>query len=196
MGSREPMTPRAFFRNPPIGWPTTVALGCWRGDFERSCAVLPPTVPPLVPITSGYGERLRISPSLLLAACALIPREKRIFEALAPTVRDGCRGDVFLSPTAHRRRQPHWKHVCGDRYMPLGMWARREHAGQNKKGVASADCMQKLPSGAHVSVSACRETVRLCKNAWQESRPGPCDAGGPILTGPGRSGILQFNENQ
>ena len=49
------------------------------GDGEKSCAILPPTVPPLAPITSGYGERLRISPSLLLAACALIPREKTDF---------------------------------------------------------------------------------------------------------------------
>ena len=26
--------------------------------------------------------------------------------------------------------------------MPLGMWARREHAGQNKYRLAFADCMQ------------------------------------------------------
>ena len=50
----------------PSHWPTTVALGCWRGDLEKSCTVLPPTVPPLAPITSGYGKRQRISPSLLL----------------------------------------------------------------------------------------------------------------------------------
>ena len=83
-------------------------------------------------------------------------------------------------------------------YQEMSSGMEEYHAAFKMKEVRARlhACMQKLPSGAHVTVSACRETVRLCKNAWQESRLGPCDAGGPILTVPGRRGSLKFNENQ
>ena len=141
------------------------------GGFGKSCAVLPPMVPPLVPITSGYVERLRISPSLLLAACALIPREKRIFEALAPTVRDGCRRDVFLSPTAHRRRQPHWKHMGGDRNTPLNMRGRRDRASQIKCTTTRLGRCQMGCSGLRTDVPLLCNFGEFCKSRRQKLDP-------------------------
>ena len=41
--------------------------------------------------------------------------------------------------------------------MPLGMWARREHAGQNKCRIEFADCMQSYLLGLEL---VCRHAVR------------------------------------
>ena len=64
---------------------------------------------------------------------------------------------LFLSPTTNQRRQLHWKHMSGDRYMPLGMWTRRKLAGQNKYRVEFAIACKVTFWGLTV---ACRHAAR------------------------------------